>query len=105
MAVTLLVGHALSPDGMVEQAVFAVGLGATVDCGQDAGGQRAEQLVGEVPGESQDGERLAGSLLGGGLGRQFLARTGASDLVAVGLGASLVLAGGALLMGVRRRFR
>lgn len=100
----------LSPDGMTEQAVFEVGLGAAVDCGQDAGGQRAEQLGGGVPGENQDGERLvvehqASSLLEGGLGRQFLARTGASGLVAVGLGASLVLAGGAWLVVTRRRSR
>lgn len=101
---------ALSPDGMTEQAVFEVGLGATVDCGQAAGGQHEEQLGGELPGESQDGERLvgeswAGSVLEGGPGRQFLARTGASGLVAVGLGASLVLAGGAWLVVARRRSR
>lgn len=101
---------ALSPDGMVEQAVFEVGLGATVDCGQGADGERDAELGGGVPGESQDGERLvgehrAGSVLEGGLGRQFLARTGASGLVALAVGAGLVVAGGALLVGVRCRFR
>lgn len=93
----------LSRDGMGEQAVFEVGLGATVDCRQGVEGQDEVEPGGDMPGGSQpDGGQVSDRPVDGSQaaldsqaspGPQSLARTGLSSLALVGLGAGLVLVG------------
>ena len=102
----------LSRDGMDEQAVFEVGLGATVDCRQGVEGQDEVESGGDMPGGSQQvGGRVSDHQVDskptdlarqGSPGPQSLARTGVSSLALLGLGAGLVLVGLACWAGWRR---